>query len=201
MKRPLTAALILSPLLLAGCSATLKPMHAPSDVLRYHLGDSVERGTLSVVPASAAPTISPEFQTFADAVSAELGQAGYTLTPGNANSAYEASVLFVRTSKGQVRADPPLRIGLGGGTASGGFGVSAGASLPAGKSVVSDVIETRLTVLIRRRADQTTVWEGHAVTTGVAGTGETDAAKVAPKLAAALFKGFPGESGITISVP
>ena len=48
-----------------------------------------------------------------------------------------------------------------------------------------------------RRVDQSPVWEGHARTVAGRSVPEGD---VAEKLARALFTGFPGESGRTISV-
>ena len=51
--------------------------------------------------------------------------------------------------------------------------------------------------MIKRRVDQSPVWEGHA--RSVVG-GPTPDAAIADRLAAALFTGFPGESGRTITV-
>lgn len=201
MYRPLLAVLMLSPVLLAGCTGTIRPLNSASDVIRYHLDAPIERGTITVESTRSAPAISAEYQSFSDAVSAELGRIGFTTVPSGTQSQYIAGYTFSRTGRGQVRARPPVSIGIGGGTYSGGFGVGAGASIPAGKTTIADVVETRLTVVIRRRSDNTTVWEGHAVTTGVSGKPETQPDVVAAKLAGALFKGFPGESGITISVP
>jgi hypothetical protein len=77
-----------------------------------------------------------------------------------------------------------------------GRGVSAAA--PAGTS--AGVTATLLEVAIRRRSDGTVFWEGRAV--GEARTGSAEAARTAAveRLAEALFRDFPGESGRTISV-
>ena len=62
------------------------------------------------------------------------------------------------------------------------------------------MIGTELAVQLRRRSDDTVVWEGRAVTQSVVGEKDNATSDLAQRLAAALFKGFPGESGITITV-
>jgi len=77
-----------------------------------------------------------------------------------------------------------------------GRGIAPGAA--EGSSV--GVIATLLEVAIRRRSDGSVFWEGRAV--GEARTGTADASRMAAvdKLADALFRDFPGESGRTIRV-
>ena len=77
-----------------------------------------------------------------------------------------------------------------------GRGVSG--SAPAGAS--AGITATLLEVAIRRRSDGTVFWEGRAV--GEARTGSPEAARTAAveRLAEALFRDFPGESGRTIRV-
>jgi hypothetical protein len=59
---------------------------------------------------------------------------------------------------------------------------------------------TDLTVQIRRRSDATVIWEGHAQTNASGEAPEAQASAAAAKLSHALFLGFPGESGRTITV-
>jgi hypothetical protein len=77
-----------------------------------------------------------------------------------------------------------------------GRGVSGGP--PEGTS--ANVTATLLEVAIRRRSDGTVFWEGRAV--GEAATGSPEASRTAAveRLAEALFRDFPGESGRTIRV-
>jgi hypothetical protein len=100
---------------------------------------------------------------------------------------------------------PPRRsgfsIGLGAGGFSGGrgggVGFGGGVGIPVGGARNRQAEATELSVTIKRRVDQSPVWEGHA-RTAVAGDVPREA--VAEKLARALFTGFPGESGRTIEV-
>ena len=65
-----------------------------------------------------------------------------------------------------------------------------------------DVYATELWVQLRRRSDGTTVWEGRADRGSLVGGRDGEPPmETAGKLAAALFRGFPGESGVTISAP
>jgi hypothetical protein len=62
------------------------------------------------------------------------------------------------------------------------------------------VIGSELSAQIRRRSDSTVVWEGRAVTESLSGQSSSQPISVADKLATALFRDFPGESGITTTV-
>jgi hypothetical protein len=107
---------------------------------------------------------------------------------------------LTRTSKGMVRKRPPVTIGIGGGTYGGNVGVGGDASFGIGGGH-AELVDTELAVQLRRRSDNSVVWEGRAVTEGLIGSGKAEQPGfTAHKLAAALFKGFPGESGITITV-
>ena len=63
-----------------------------------------------------------------------------------------------------------------------------------------DIVVTRLSVQIRRRADGQTLWEGRAETSAKVGTPASQAGLSASKLANALFRDYPGKSGETITV-
>ncbi|SOB86682.1 protein of unknown function [Sphingomonas guangdongensis] len=183
----------------AGC-ATTGDSSGPTDVTRYHLGTAIAPGSVVVEPLTGSGTaISPEYQTYADAVAGELARIGFAPTPSGTSSQYIAGVSFLRTSQGQVRTPPKFSIGLGGGSFGRGGGVGGGLSTGFG-SKTRDVLATELAVQLRRRSDGTVVWEGRAQRTGLSGPDNQPGA-TAQRLAAALMKGFPGESGITTSVP
>ena len=194
----LTAALAA---LLGGCMTTGA---APVEVTRFHLGAPLERGTLKVEPVPGYAMSSLEFQTYADAVQAEAMRSGFS-GAGAADAQYVAAVGFRR----DVREGPPrssgVSVGLGGGGYSGGYrgggvGLGGGISFPIGKRRSHDVQVTAVDVTIRRRADGTTIWEGHAITSADVSAPDATAPAIARKLAVALFRGFPGESGRTITV-
>jgi len=59
-------------------------------------------------------------------------------------------------------------------------------------------VATQLAVQLKRRSDGSIIWEGRAQSP--ARTGAVASSSDVQKLARALFKDFPGESGRTISV-
>ena len=188
-------------LLLGGCTSYRT---TPVDVTRYHLGQPLERTSVAVEPMNNAATVSPEYQLYADAVGVELARLGYVATPNPLSSGYIAAVAFNRMPRGAFREPPPVSIGLGGGSfgggrRGGGVGVGGGVSFGVGGKT-REVTGTELWVQLKRRSDNTVVWEGRAQAQSVSGTKGSDPRDSAARLAAALFKGFPGESGVTITV-
>jgi hypothetical protein len=188
-------------LLAGGCTTTNRG--APIDVTRYHIGALTERTTISIEPMTGAAQISPEFQLYADAVGVELERLGFVQSRSDMASGYIAAVSFVRTSRGAYREPPPVSIGLGGGSVSGGrrsaVGVGGGLSFGIGGKT-REVMGTELWVQLRRRSDNSTLWEGRATTESVSGKPGSDPRDQAARLANALFRDFPGESGITTTV-
>ena len=63
-----------------------------------------------------------------------------------------------------------------------------------------EVVETELAVTIKDRASGQALWEGRASFTVTAKSPLAGSQLGAAKLAEALFKGFPGNSGETIQV-
>ena len=93
-----------------------------------------------------------------------------------------------------------LRVAGASATAAAMGGLAPAASAAGIKDLWSmdlQILATELNVTIKRRSDQSPVWEGHART--FANRPDADAA-VADKLTRALFAGFPGESGRTVTV-
>ena len=80
-------------------------------------------------------------------------------------------------------------MGLGGGVSTGSGGRTR------------DLLVSELFVQLRRRSDGTVVWEGRAQRPALSGTPDGQPTETARRLASALFRGFPGESGITTTVP
>lgn len=183
---------------LAGC-ATTAPL-PPTEVIRYHLGQPIARGTIAVEPLSGGAPASLEFKTYAAAVQGELLKVGYTVPAQGVMPDYVASVGFTRTSQEGPPRRSPISIGIGGGGFSsgrgGGVGLGGGVGFPIGGGRGSQVLVAELSVTIKRRADLSPVWEGRAQ--GISDIKGAD--EQAGKLARALFTGFPGESGRTITV-
>ena len=184
---------------LAGC-ATTTPL-PPTEVIRYHLGEPIARGTVAVEPLSGGAPASLEFKTYAAAVQGELLKVGYTVPAQGATPDYVATVGFTRTNQEGPPRRSPISIGIGGGGFSGGrggggVGLGGGVGFPLGGGRPTQLLVAELSVTIKRRADQSPVWEGRAQ--GISDIKGAD--EQAGKLARALFTGFPGASGRTITV-
>lgn len=187
---PLAAALLLA---LGACATTPE-----TRVTRFGTPAVATTGTIAVEPRDPA-FASLEFDLYARAVTGELQRIGYTPAP-RGQTTYVAAIDISRDSRAGPTSPPPFSIGLGGATFGRRTGVGGGVTLPIGKPRTSEIVATTLFVQIRRAADNQVVWEGRAETQGIGGKADVAQAEVAPRLAAALFKGFPGESGKTIRV-
>ncbi len=186
---------------LAACTTVSLP---PTEVLRYHLGEPIDRGTVAVQPLSTGPA-SLEFKSYAAAVQGELLKSGYGVPAANAKPQFIATVAFTRTTQAGPPRQSPISIGLGGGGFSGGrrgggVGLGGGVGFPIGGGGRSAILVTELSVTIKRSADQSPVWEGRAQSFADARKADATTDIQAGKLARALFTGFPGESGRTIQV-
>jgi len=184
---------MLGALALAGC--TTGPT---TQVTRFHLNQPIAPGEISVEPMMAQERGSAEFQTYANIVAAQLAKIGFREAPGLSKSEQVAVVQVDRAFfDGPPRSS--FSIGLGGGSYGwhGGAGGSVGTTF-AGKPTQN--VSTRLIVQIRRRSDGTTIWEGRAETSARFGTPESQPAAAVERLASAMFQGFPGVSGRTITV-
>ena len=184
---------MLGTLALAGCNT------APGvQVTRFHLNQPIAAGQITVEPMMAADRNSPEFQTYANVVGGELAKIGFTEAPGLAKS---EQVAVIQVDRAFFDGPPKssFSIGIGGGSYGwhGGAGGSVGTTF-AGKPTQN--VATRLVVQIKRRSDGTTIWEGRAETTAHFGSPESQPAAAVQHLASAVFQGFPGVSGRTISV-
>ncbi len=191
-------AVLIAALAMTGCT-TAAPVF-PTEVTRFR-ADAVERGTISLAPEEG--NAGPAFQAYAAAVGDALTAQGYTVVPPGAGSAYVARIGFASDTR-SVRGPAPFTLGLGvgGGSYGRGGGVDAGVSggIPIGKRELRDDTTATLSVRINRRAGDLGVWEGRAQTRLIRRAGTGDAGVVPAKLAKAMFTGFPGESGRTITV-
>ncbi|MHA3842451.1 DUF4136 domain-containing protein [Sphingomonas aestuarii] len=200
MKR-IAKPLIIAALALGTSACMTTPRAGPTDVTRYHLGsEQIRPGSFTVEPLSTTGTMSLEYRSYGDAVASELTRLGYTRVGEGLQSNYVAQVSFRRAPAGVIRQQSPFSIGLGGGSFGRNVGVGGGVSLPVGGGGLREVTASELAVQLRRRSDSTVVWEGRAVAQSVAGTPDAANEVMSAKLASALFRGFPGDSGITITV-
>jgi hypothetical protein len=175
-----------------------------TSVTRFHLGQPIARGEIVVEAANTADQNSLEFAQISAPVERELTRLGWTVMRGNARSEQVALVHLDQTAHESARRSG-LSIGVGGGGGSfgrrggGGVGVGVGGTIPIG-SRANEVVASQLSVRIQRRSDATVAWEGRAETEARGGTPPATKGGAADRLAAALFRDFPGESGRTIRV-
>jgi hypothetical protein len=181
---------------LAGCAAQT-PM---AEVTRFHLGTPIAPGEIAVEPRNPTESDSLAFQANAQSIARELKGRGFSIAPNLAKSELVAVIEVDQATHQTGPERSAFTIGLGGGTFGGGVGVGGGVSLPVGKKTVPRATRTDLFVQIKRRSDGTAIWEGRARLEARDGTPYASQAAAVDKLAAAMFKDFPGVSGRTITV-
>lgn len=190
-------AILTSALLLAGCATSTGPI----DVTRFHTDQVARQGSVAIVAGNPADANSLEFRTTANAVSAALVRNGFT--PAGQSSAHpqvEAVVDLARETLSPAAARrSPVSVGVGGSTGSYGSGLGLGIGIDlSGKP--KPVIATRMRVQLRRAGSNDVFWEGRAETYAKEGSPAAQPGIAAGRLADALFQGFPGQSGETITV-
>lgn len=194
--------LLLPALIILGGCATQVPA---VEVTRFHAGEpTVRSGGFLIEAAEGGNPDSIEFRTYAGAVAREMQRVGFTDETGLKTFAPSQYVVRISYGRDVRSAAPvsrsPVSVGVGGSTGSYGSGLGLGIGINlSGKP--KDQIDTRLSVQIRRRADNVAIWEGRAQTIAKEGTPASQPGIAAAKLAAALFSNYPGKSGETIRVP
>lgn len=191
--RPLAFAALLA---LGACVAPTGPV----EVTRFHAPEvtALGKGTIAVEPADGQRADSLEWQSYQAAVAQELARLGYTAAPA-ADAAQIALVTVSRETFRPERNRSPVSVGIGGSTGSYGSGVGIGIGLNL-SGAPAEQTSTRLAVTIRDKTANTALWEGRADFTVRSSSPLAGTQLGAPKLAAALFQGFPGNSGETITV-
>jgi hypothetical protein len=189
-----TAFLRSAPLLLAAALAACaggggkeRPVAGGVDVARFHLGEPVARAQIAIEPFDKADGNRPEFPAYSAAVARQLTRLGWTVVPTTTGSEQIALIDLEQGSREAVAALSAARIGRG-----------LSSAAPAGGS--ANVTASLLEVAIRRRSDGTVFWEGRAVDEAPSGSAGAARTTVVERLAGALFRDFPGESGRTIRV-
>jgi hypothetical protein len=191
-------------LLLSSCAAEMGGGGVASDaqVTRFHLGQPIARGQIAVEAADSAEASSLEFNEISASVERELGRLGWTVEKGNARTEQVALIRIDQAARtGARRSGVSIGVGVGGGSygRGGGVGVGVGGTIPiTGGS--NQVVATQLSVRIQRRSDATVAWEGRAETEARGNSPLAARSAAADRLATALFRDFPGESGRTIRV-
>lgn len=194
------AAALLATLGASGCAAPVGPV----SVTRFHVDQApLGHGPIAVQPAPDMDPQSLEYRDYAVAVSRELARIGYAptlpaVTPAYVTQQQVALVSFTRETL-TPPARKPVSVGVGGNAGSYGSGLGVGVGINFSGAPKAQV-RTQMQVRIRDSATGQTVWEGRANFTVSASSPLANSSLGAAKMAEALFKGFPGESGRTIEV-
>ncbi len=191
--------LLAAPLALASCATPTPGV----DVTRFHRLDSAPRlaGGYRIVDTPGSGVSMP----FVYAVGRELDRLGLSREGA---ATYDVSVATQVTPRSQVNyggGGSGVSVGVGGSTGryyGSGVGVGVGLDLtrlfqrrPDADSALT------LSVAIRRPGETLPLWEGRAIT---AVSSRATAPRIdadAARLASALFANFPGQSGVTVTVP
>ena len=174
--------------LLASCSTSGGGGRASGiEVARFHLGGDAARAQIAIEPFDRADSNSPDFPAYSAAVERELTRLGWTVVRTIGQSEQVALIDVTQGSREAIAAQTSARIGRG-------LAPTAAAGSSAG------IVATLLEVGIKRRSDGTVFWEGRAVDEARTGSAEAAPSAAVERLATALFRDFPGESGRTIRI-
>lgn len=192
---PRAAVAALPLLLVSACSTALPPV----EVTRFHEAQAARGGTVRLVPEEGGDAASLEYRTFASAVADALTRAGFTVVDDPSASLVARIGMNRSVDRPVDRRGSPVSVGVGGSTGSYGSGLGLGVGINL-SGPPKAVIGTQLRVQIRRADSNAAVWEGRAETAAKENSPAAQTGIAAGKLADALFKDYPGESGATIRV-
>jgi hypothetical protein len=193
-------------LALAGCDTT---GGGPVQVTRFHLAVPIAPGSFTIDTMPAAGPGSPmapdglELATYSDVVAGELSHYGFSRAATPANAELAVAVTLDRGSRPDMRqSGSSVSFGIGGGSFGrhSAVGGGVGTTVPIGQNKERFIIGTRMMVQIKRRSDGTVIWEGRGMTEAKGQSPDASPQAAVAKLAHAVFLGFPGESGRTITV-
>lgn len=194
----LRAAALSAVALLAACSTSGGGSRA--DVTRFHLGAPVARSTVFVTPVNAADASSLEFRTYAAVVSEELRQAGFTPAPALDRAEVIAVFGATQTTREALSGGSGLSVGIGAGTFGRNVGLGGSVNIPVGERKPNEVVVSMIELQLKRRSDNSVIWEGRAMTEARSGAPNSALGTVVPALTDALLRDFPGPSGQTVRV-
>lgn len=199
--------LTVAALALGGCATVVPPV----EVTRFHTNAPAgwapgTRYSIDPLPLAdpaamvGASTASLEWSSYRTAVERQLQLQGLVAVDDGARAPLRVRIGFDRSEQVSQGKRSPVSVGVGGSTGSygSGVGVGLGINLGGGSRRMQDL---QLSVRIDDATSGQAMWEGRALTAVPEKAPAAQPSLAAAKLAEALFKDFPGESGRTISVP
>ncbi|GGD86799.1 hypothetical protein GCM10011515_02870 [Tsuneonella deserti] len=183
------------------------PASAATDVevTRFHTAETVATAAPGPIAVRAGPGMvggTLETQVWLDAVSAALSRQGFTVV-GEAPRVAEVTLGQEVVQSGRARSGSGVSVGVGVGSGGGYYGRHSGVNLGLGLGFLlggkhaGETFDSTLGVTIRDAAG-THLWEGRAEAAPRNHSKDAEPRRLANEMAAALFSGFPGESGATI---
>lgn len=209
MKRYIPLMLLGTAALTIGGCATAVP---PVEVTRFHSNAPTgwAAGTRYIVDAApladaaqmvGASSASLEWNSYRAAVERQMQLQGLVAAPLGAQAPLTLRIGFDRYDRQAMGKRSPVSVGVGGSTGSYGSGVGLGVGINLGGGGSRSTQDLSLYVRIDDSVSGQALWEGRAITAVPSKAPAAQPSLAAAKLAEALFKGFPGESGKTINVP
>ena len=184
--------------LLAACAA---PAYvSPVEVTRFAAPQAVlGSGTISLRPAPGMDGDAIEFCLLRAAVATELERIGYQVVP---DMGAQVATISLHVQVDQPERRGPVTVGGNAGLGSWGSGVGLGVGIDLNSlsGQPAERIDRQLSVTIRSSDAPANLWEGRARFTATANSQFAETAPAAAHAAAALFAGFPGQSGETVVV-
>lgn len=208
MKRALSLLVLSAASLTLGACATAVP---PVEVTRFHTNQpaawqSGARYVVDTAPLAdasqpvGATTSSLEWNSYRAAVERELQRQGLVAVSAGSDAPLRLRIGFDRYERTPAGKRSPVSVGVGGSTGSYGSGVGLGIGLNLGGGP-KPMQELSLFVRMDDAVTGQAVWEGRAITAVSSKAPAAQPSLAASKLAEAMFKDFPGQSGKTIKVP
>lgn len=184
--------------MLAGCATAVPPV----EVTRFHspaLASLAPGASYRFADTEPASSGVGEIASYRLAVDRELQRLGFVAAKGDGAAPLLVRLTMTR-SEHTAAGTSPVSVGVGGSTGSygSGLGIGLGINLGGGPRKWTDL---SLEVRIDDAATKSALWEGRALSSVPSKAPAAQSSLAAAKLAGALFKGFPGESGRTISIP
>jgi hypothetical protein len=158
-------------------------------------------GTISIEPRTADEDQDPSLPTFVNAAGEALGEKGFTILPDPGHAAYVAELTLTRVDVGTGSAKAFAGSSTVAPSSSGSVGGGVTVPLSTGKSRLVPLQRIRLEMRIRRRGEESAVWDGVAITVRAAGTPKGADERVAADLSEAVLRSYPATAGEVVGVP
>ncbi|MEO9131462.1 MAG: hypothetical protein ABI240_09655 [Sphingomonas sp.] len=158
-------------------------------------------GTLSIEPRTADGNHDPSLPSFVNAAREALGAKGFTILPDSGHAAYVAELTVIRVDVGIGSAKAFAGSSVVAPSTSGSVGGGITVPLSTGKSRLVSLQRIRLEMRIRKRGEESAIWDGAAVTVRAAGTRKGADEKVASDLSEAVLRTYPARVGDVVGVP